>query len=170
LIRRSDAPVTLAHSFPGSTITELYWHAPSPARPKYRFWCETWWTLAHRSGNIPPWRDRSDSIPATGESISVLPSRSGLHQDIDFTLDRNLTKSIPTWHGISCQVGRVHMWLPVHGTAVLRPFSLLTLLPRHDPPDLLPFVLLGVQFLEEYKATVTLDCSKGSGRGRLIIP
>ena len=47
------------------------------------------------------------------------------------------------------------------------------LLPRQDPPEELPYVYLGIQFLIEYNAQVDLDCSSGDPRsctGQLIIP
>jgi hypothetical protein len=79
----------------------------------------------------------------------------------------NLT---PSWGGISCRIGRVQLWFPVRGSLLLRPFSLLVLLPDREPSHALPYVLLGAQFLMEYEVTATLDCSGGQGRGHLSIP
>jgi hypothetical protein len=74
------------------------------------------------------------------------------------------------WRGLPCEVGRVQLWLPVQETFLLRAFSLLVLLPEREPPDWLPYVLLGTQFLFEYQAVVTLDCSAGTGQGQLRLP
>jgi hypothetical protein len=60
--------------------------------------------------------------------------------------------------------------LPIQGDLLLRTFSLLALLPSHGPPDALPYVYLGVQFLLEYRGTVQLDCSQFPGGGLLEIP
>jgi hypothetical protein len=62
------------------------------------------------------------------------------------------------------------MWLPVAGTFLLRPFSLLALLPERDPSEWLPYVLLGVQFLQEYRVATALDCSQTPAAGSLTIP
>jgi hypothetical protein len=85
----------------------------------------------------------------------------------------NWSGAVPDWLGIPCRVGRVEVWLPLQSGPPYRPFSLLALLPRQEPPDLLPFAFLGVQFLIEYNARIELDCSSGdplSCTGQLIIP
>ena len=71
---------------------------------------------------------------------------------------------LPTWHGIPCDVGRVPMWWPVPAQPpTFRKVSLLVLLPDHDPPDTLPYIYLGTQFLVEFRGRLTVDCSlKGS--------
>jgi hypothetical protein len=77
---------------------------------------------------------------------------------------------VPDWQGIPCRMGRLEMWLPGSEPFVLRPFSLLALFPERDPSEWLPYVLLGVQFLTEYQARVTLECSPTGSRGQLLIP
>ena len=77
---------------------------------------------------------------------------------------------VPDWRGIPCRLGRVEMWLPGEGTLLLRPFSLLALLPERDPPEWLPYALLGVQFLQEYRVVVRLDCGQAPAAGSLLIP
>jgi hypothetical protein len=76
----------------------------------------------------------------------------------------------PTWRGVPCDVGRVTIWLPVQGHLVLRDLSLLALLPQSDPPDSLPYVLLGTQFLLEHRVTLRLDCGQPPGNGHLEVP
>jgi hypothetical protein len=100
--------------------------------------------------------------------VIVPQIRDGL--DIEVTPEPGWAQSVPPWHGVPCAVGRVQIWLPVYGHLPYRPFSLLGLLPQHDPPDALPYIYLGVQFLLEYRATLVLDCSQGPGGGRLRIP
>jgi hypothetical protein len=82
--------------------------------------------------------------------------------------------SAPSWFGIPCSVGRVTVWLPVEeNPGQHRDFPLLALLPRDDLADAPPFIHLGTQFLLEYRAQVTLDCSPGTpvaSSGRLLIP
>jgi hypothetical protein len=90
--------------------------------------------------------------------------------DVVVTPEPAWTSPIPDWRGIPCRLGRVEIWLPVEGTLLLRPFSLLMLLPERDPPDWLPYVLLGVQFLVEYDVSVALECASGLISGRLTIP
>ncbi|HKB40237.1 MAG TPA: hypothetical protein VKD72_27655 [Gemmataceae bacterium] len=67
----------------------------------------------------------------------------------------------------------MEIWPAVPGGPPPRPFSLLVLLPRQDPPEELPYVYLGIQFLIEYNARIELDCSSGdphSCTGQLLIP
>jgi hypothetical protein len=102
--------------------------------------------------------------------LSVLAPqiRDGL--DIEVTPEPGWNQPVPPWHGVPCAVGRVRLWLPVHGNLPHRPFALLVLLPQYDPPDALPYIFLGVQFLLEYRATLVVDCSQRHGDGKLRIP
>jgi hypothetical protein len=80
---------------------------------------------------------------------------------------------IPDWQGIPCRIGRLELWLLVQGNLPPRPFSLLALLPKRDAPQSLPYIHLGVQFLLEYRAQLTLDGSTGSpgtSTAQLVIP
>ena len=157
-------------SFPGPTVTPLVEYPLAYAVPASRFLCETWWTCWTSPQRQHTWRARSDSVLATGEPLSVILPAIRDSVDLVWTPDPSWAGAVPAWRGIPCQVGRAQVWLPVQGTALLRPFSLLGLLPRHDPPDWLPYVLLGAQFVQQYRATVTLDCSQSPGRHRLVIP
>jgi hypothetical protein len=60
------------------------------------------------------------------------------------------------------------MWLPTQ--TVHRAFRLLALLPVRYPPDALPFILLGAQFLVEFNARLMLDCMGDVPSGTLVVP
>jgi hypothetical protein len=161
---------TLSTGLPAPTETLLYPYPLSFAFPTVRFLCEAWWTCWTAPGTHHTWRQRSDVLLATEEPLSVIVSqiRDGL--GLAVTPEPGWTGPVPDWRGVPCTIGRARLWLPVEGGLPHRPFSLLVLLPRHDPPDVLPYVLLGVQFLLEYEATVTLACSQVPVDGRLRIP
>jgi hypothetical protein len=112
----------------------------------------------------------SDSVLATTEPLSViLPSiRNPL--DLVCASEPGWSGPVPDWRGIPCRIGRAEMWLPVEGTHLLRPFSLLALFPERDPPGWLPYVLLGAQFLQEYQVIVHLHGSQTPVVGSLTIP
>jgi hypothetical protein len=107
---------------------------------------------------------------ATEEPLSVILPQIRDALDMEVTPEPGWRGPVPDWHGIPCTVGRVRLWLPVQGNLPHRLFSVLVLLPRQDPPEVLPYVYLGVQFLLEYEVTVTLDCSQPPGAGRFRIP
>jgi hypothetical protein len=138
--------------------------------PTFRFLCGSWWTCWTTAARQHTWRLCSDGVLATEEPLSViLPSiRDPL--DLVWTPELHWSGPVPDWRGLPCRIGRVEMWLPIAATAVLRPFSLLALLPERDPPEWLPYVLLGVQFLQEYRAVVSLDCSQVPAAGSRSIP
>jgi hypothetical protein len=154
--------------FSSPTITSLYPYPLSLPSPTCRFLCEAWWTC-HSTRRGHTWRQRSDCILATEQLLSViaLPIYSGL--DVKVTPIPGWSGGIPNWHGVPCRIGRVEMWLPVQNNLSLRPFSMLALLPKRNVPHALPYVCLGVQFFQEYKARVALDCSNAPG-GQLTIP
>src|SRR5262249_22905113 len=108
------------------------------------------------------------------EELSLLlPSIRHLYDIVVAPEPRWGRRRLPRWREIDCRLGRVEMWLPVFdGPQPLRPFSLLVRIPKHDPPpqppEPLPYVLLGTQFLVEYQATLELDAAKNSGK--LVIP
>jgi hypothetical protein len=104
-------------------------------------------------------------VLATAEPLSViLPSiRDPL--DLVCASEPGWSAPVPDWRGIPCRIGRVEMWLPIEDTFLLRPFSLLALLPERDPPEWLPYVLLGAQFLQEYQAVVHLEGSQAPALG-----
>jgi hypothetical protein len=62
------------------------------------------------------------------------------------------------------------MWLPVNENLPLRDFPLMVIVPERDPPESLPYVLLGAQFLLEYRVSVHLSCGIHPGSGKLEIP
>ncbi len=138
--------------------------------PTTRFLCETWWTGWTTPQRRHSWRARSDSLLATEEPLSVILPLIRDSIDLVWTPEPRWTAAVPNWRGISCQIGRAQLWLPVEETLLLRPFALLALLPERDPPEWHPYVLLGAQFLQEYRVTVALDCSQSPGQHRLSIP
>ena len=150
-----------------STILLTLYPVPHPTRTAH-FFTESLWTCY----SSPPhtWRQRSDSILATGEPLSIMPrtARDGL--DPKITPVTGWKGLSPTWMGVPCQIGRVTLWLPTQETPGLsRPFSLLTLFPQHDVPDASPFIQLGVQFLLEYHVHVVLN-ETATGGNYLLIP
>jgi hypothetical protein len=157
---------------PGSsgTTTALRARPLSLAFPTCRFLCGSWWTAWTNAQRQHTWRACTDSVLATDEPISVMfPS---LREPIDPVIapEPRWQGAVPDWRGIPCDIGRVELWLPCDDALTLRPFSLLVLFPNQNPPDWLPYVLLGVQFLTEYRATVTLGCSPTGSLGQLVIP
>ena len=157
---------------PGSrqpSVTPLRSHPLSYALPTCRFLCGSWWPAWTDTRQQHTCRARSDSVLATEEPLSVLiPSLRG---PLDPVLlpEPNWQGLVPDWQGIPCTVGRVELWLPDGDPFVLRPFSLLVLLPERDPPQWLPYALLGVQFLTEYQASVSLQCDTSGSQGQLVI-
>ncbi len=88
--------------------------------------------------------------------------------DLVVTAEPGWLGDVPPWFASACSIGRVEMHLPVQpslGVPHWR-FSLLVLLPdkrlRRDPP----IVLLGAQFLEEYRARARLE----PAGGKLLLP
>jgi hypothetical protein len=155
---------------PSPTVTPLRPYPLPPPFPTSRYLCGSWWTCWTAPARQHTWRLCTDSVLATEEPLSViLPSISD-PLDLVWRPEPGWAGPVPDWRGIPCQVGRVEMWLPLEGTFLLRPFSLLALLPNHDPPEWLPYVLLGVQFLQENRAVVRLDCGQTPAAGSLTIP
>lgn len=135
-----------------------------------RFLCGSWWTAWSDAQKRHTWRACSDSVLATEEPFSVLiPS---LRHAIDpvISAEPRWQSPVPDWQSIPCGIGRVELWLPDGDPFILRSFSLLVLLPERDPPQWLPYVLLGVQFLMEHHATVSLHCGPNGSQGQLVIP
>jgi hypothetical protein len=152
------------------SVTVLHADEVSYPFPGTRFYCQSWWTCRTVPRRKTTWRMHFDSLLATSDDLSVLlPSVRHLYDIVVTPEPRWGRRRVPTWHGLSCRLGRVEMWLPVEeGEVPLRPFSLLVRVPATDPPGALPYVLLGTQFLQEYGVRVELEA--GSGAGRLIIP
>jgi hypothetical protein len=110
---------------------------------------------------------------ATSEDISVIPR--SISTLLDIFVDRVPQwrgRRVPRWQGLDCRIYRVEMWLPTRETDAANPrrFSLLARIPVEDSPprDTPPYILLGGQFLVEYKVKVILETN--ARMGRLIIP
>jgi len=158
-------------SSPPTTTALFPYVFPTPF-PSCRFLCETWW-LCHSNGWGYTWRQRSDSMLTTEQPWSVMTPFLRRTLDPVVRPEPGWQARVPDWQGIPCSIGRVEIWPAVPGGPPPRPFSLLVLLPRRDPPEELPYVYLGIQFLIEYNARLELDCSAGDPRsctGQLIIP
>ncbi len=139
---------------------------PSPA---VRYLCQSWWTC-HSAGRHT-WRNRSDSLLATGQPLSVIPHLIQEQLDLVIKPAPGWKGQIPTWYGVACRIGRVSLWLPIEeNPGELREFELLTLLPKQDLEDAPPYIQLGTQFLIEYRASVELDASTLNAGGRLVVP
>lgn len=161
----------MSSGLPNPTVTHLYPYPLSYSLPANRYVCEAWWTC--RSTAHHRWRNRSDCLLATGHPLSVVQPQIRHDLDLEVWQEPRWTGAIPDWDGIPCRLGRVEMWLPVQGNQPLRPFLLLVLLPRRTAWHALPYVYLGAQFLLEFRAQLTLDCSSGTPHaltGRLLIP
>jgi hypothetical protein len=155
---------------PLPSVTPLRPYALSYSFPTCRFLCASWWTAWTNTSHNHTWRACTDSVLATSEPFSVLiPS---LRDPIDPVIlpEPHWQGPVPDWQGIPCRIGRAELWLPYGDSLTLRPFSPLVLLPERDPPQWLPYALLGVQFLTEYHAAVSLPCAPGGGPGQLTIP
>jgi len=111
-----------------------------------------------------------DSLLATSDDLSVLlPSIRDLYDIVIVPEPGWGRRRVPRWHGVACRLGRAELWLPVEqGALPLRLVPLLVRVPASDPPDVLPYVLLGTQFLREYRAKVEVDSEAASGQ--LITP
>ena len=161
----------MSPGLPSPTVTLLY---PYPLRlplPACRYLGEAWWTC--RSTPRHTWRDQSDWLLATDQPLSVVGPQLRHDLDLEVRPEPRWTGAIPDWQGIPCRLGRVEMGLPVQGSQLLRPFSLLVLLPRRTALHALPYIYLGLQFLLECRAKLALDCSSGAPPtlpGRLVIP
>jgi hypothetical protein len=140
---------------------------PYPAASA-RFLCESWWTCYSTAGHT--WRNRSDSLLATGLPLSVISPTIRDALDLEVTPAPGWGGQIPTWFGIVCRIGRVTVWLPVQeNPGYYQAFSLLALLPTQELADAPPFIHLGAQFLLEYRVRVSIDGSSGS-MGHLLFP
>lgn len=138
--------------------------------PAARYFCQAWWTCRTAPRSRHTYRIPFDALLATSDDISViLPPIRHLYDIVVSPEPLWRHRRIPTWHGIPCRLSRAEMWLPVEAAAgPLRPFSLLVRVPMRVPADTLPYILLGTQFLHEYKASVEINASSGSGS--LVIP
>jgi hypothetical protein len=151
-----------------ATTTPLIFYPLAYPDPTARFLCEAWWTC-HSTGQ-KRWRGRSDCVLAPGHPFSVVPPAVRNALDLDIRPARGWKGTSLTWYGIPCRLGRATVWLPVQETpGIHRDLSMLVLLPDEELTDAAPFVHLGAQFLREYHARVSLDCSP-PGAGRLLIP
>ncbi len=140
------------------SITLLTRYPVSQPFPSLRFLVPAWWTCYSAPGHT--WRARSDVMIATGEAYSVVPYSTRRFLDPAIKPVPGGKGNAPAWFGVPCSFGRLRIWLPVEDESRLyRDFSLLVLLPKNDPPDTPPYVFLGTQFLSEYRATLTCDCS-----------
>lgn len=141
-------------------------HFPSPS---VRYLVGSWWTC--HSGPKHTWRNRSDSLLASGQPLSVIPKTIRELLDMVITPVPGWKGQVPTWFGVSCKIGRVVLWLPSDDEpGVYRDFSLLALLPREELEDAPPFIHLGAQFLLEYQVQIQLDWSSLHSVGKLLIP
>ena len=62
-----------------------------------------------------------------------------------------------TWAGQPCAVGHIDIWLPTTDASGLRgPFSLLAKFPQSDSPGVPTPILLGLEFLLAYQASLAL--------------
>lgn len=150
-----------------STILLTPYPLPYPT-PTVQFLAQAWWTCY----SSPPytWRQRSDVILATEEPLSVILPYIRNRLNLEITPAQGWRRLALTWLGIPCHVGRVTMWLTSQETPGRPlPFSLLTLLPQQDVPDV-PFIQLGVRFLLEHKVQVVLNETGTGGGNRLVIP
>jgi hypothetical protein len=134
---------------------------------------EAWWTCpSSKPGKT--WRCRNDILVMIGQHFSVISPYVRRRIQMIETPDPTWQGPTPSWFGIACTVARVEMWLPNQSNlGLLEPFPLLVLLPQRDLPDAPPFVMLGAQFLMEYRVRVELDCAliPGAPRcGQLMIP
>jgi hypothetical protein len=70
-----------------------------------------------------------------------------------------------TWAGQVCDLGAIDVWFATTDGATVRgPFSVVAKYARGDPPgDPVP-VLLGLNFLLAYQASLALDPPPGHGR------
>jgi hypothetical protein len=145
---------------------------PYPARypsPAVHYLCQSWWTCSSTSSHT--WRNRCDSLLATGQMLSVIPATIRDTMEVVVEPVRGWKGRVPSWYGIACRIGRVTLWLPIEEEpGRYRELSLLGLLPKEDLEDAPPFILLGTQFLLEYQAQVVLDCSGATNPGRLLLP
>lgn len=138
--------------------------------PTARFLCGSWWTAWTNAQRQHTWRACTDSLVATDEPLSVMtPSLRGPIDPV-ITPEPGWQAPVPDWRGIPCRIGRVVLWLPDDDPFVLRAFPLLVLLPVRDPPEWLPYVLLGVQFLMENRAVVNPGNEPGLHPDFLCLP
>jgi hypothetical protein len=156
-------------TFAMSTTTLLI---PYPVRlrsPAVRYLCRSWWTCYSSAPHT--WRDRCDSLLATGHPLSVIPPTTREALDIVVAPVSGWRGSVPAWFGIPCRIGRARIWLPIEENAgELREFEILVLLPKRELDEAPPFIHLGTQFLLEYHSQVVLDGSSPTTPGRLVIP
>jgi hypothetical protein len=135
--------------------------------PSVRFLVRTWWTCY--SAGSHTWRNRSDTMLATGQVLSIIPPAIRDTLDLEILPVPGWRGAVPTWMGIPCRIGRVTVWLPIQEPrGPYRSFPILVLLPQEDLPDAPPFVCLGARFLLEHHVQVFLD--EGGNGYRLVIP
>jgi hypothetical protein len=132
-----------------------------------RFLVVSWWTCV--STGTHTWRNRSDSLIAPGQPLSVIPPTARNILNLDVYPVPGWRGRIPSWYGIPCRIGRVILWLAnEENPGQPRPFSLLALLPQQEPPDAPPFIQIGAQFLVEYRGQLLLD-GEDPSRSRLTL-
>jgi hypothetical protein len=150
-----------------STVSLTRYVLPYPTVTA-RFLAETWWTC--HSGSRHTWRNRCDSIVATGEAISVVPPTIRRALDPVLSPVRGWRGVVPSWDGIPCRLGQATVPLPIQeNPGQFLDLPILVLLPQQDLPDAPPYVLLGVQFLIAHRAQLLLDTAN-PGHDRLIFP
>jgi hypothetical protein len=132
--------------------------------------CESWWTCHTAPGSKHYYRERLDSLPATGQALSVIPPAVLERLDLAIVSEPGWKGNVPTWFGILCRIGGVRLWLPIlEEPGVYHEFGLLALFPQHDLEDAPPFVQLGTQFLLQHAGALYLDCSSPSVECRLVL-
>jgi hypothetical protein len=143
---------------------------PFPA-PAVHYVCESWLTCGSSPGTGYLYRERVDSLLATGQPLSVVPLGIQQFLALEITPAPGWKGQVPTWFGVACRIGRLRIWLPVwESPGTYREFSLLALLPRAELDDSAPLLQLGTQFLLEHRAQVVLGCTSPRQPGKLLIP
>src|SRR5437588_830425 len=72
------------------------------------------------------------------------------------------------WHGITCDVGYLDVWLSDQVTSSLRgPLKMLAKFPQRDPPGVTVAVLIGLEFHLAHLASFNLDPPPQQGAIRI---
>src|SRR5712692_7374819 len=98
---------------------------PVPAAVAH-YVCESWWTCHTASGSKHYYRERLDSMLASGQGLLVIPRTVLERLDLVIGPERAWKGQVPTWFGVPCRIGRVKLWLSLLEEAEpYREFSLL---------------------------------------------
>jgi hypothetical protein len=127
---------------------------PGASRPLLRVGLWARWTKQAVPGPMAAYYAQP-TVLALELPYSVIPFWIRVAGRIDCVARPGSASNVPTWEGIACRWGNAQVWFrndlfPAGHPDAWTPFSVLALLPDHDPPVRPRVLYLGTQFFTQH--------------------